>query len=385
MKIAIVGCGYVADFYMTTLPNHPDLDLVGVHDRDPAAARRFSEFHGVPAFSSLSELLNQARPDLVLNLTNPRSHYDVSRECIGAGFSVYSEKPMGMNVDEAQGLVRLAAERGVHISCAPCSILGDACQTLLREIREGRIGRPVLAYAEMEDGMVFTHPWRKWRSKSGAPWPGIDEFEIGCTLEHAGYYLTWLCAIFGPAVEVTAFGAKLFSDKTSDTAPENIANDYSVTCLRFQDGAVARLTCGLVAPNDRSLHIQGDKGILSVTDGWNYSSSVYLRPVDGDFGFGPKIFRRIANRLLRSAPFRHWFGKRVGARDTASSLPKFPSRMDFMRGPAEMARAIADGRPLPISADFSMHVTELALVAQNPDQFASPYRPVTSFDPLPAR
>jgi hypothetical protein len=46
-------------------------------------------------------------------------------------------------------------------------------------------------------------PW-DWRNESGVPWPARDEFEIGCTYEHAGYVLTWLCDFFGPARAVTS-------------------------------------------------------------------------------------------------------------------------------------------------------------------------------------
>jgi predicted dehydrogenase len=236
----------------------------------------------------------------------------------------------------------------------------------------------------MEDGMVFRHPWRESRSRSGAPWPAEDEFEIGCTLEHAGYYLTWLCAIFGPASEVTAFGATLFPDKGSGSPPERIANDYSVTSLRFRDGGVARLTCGLAAPIDRGFHVQGEDGVVSVTDGWDYSSSVYLRSVDGGLNVGPDLYQRTVRRALRDQPMRHWYGRKIGAQDKAKHFPDFPSRMDFMRGPATLVSAIEDGAASPIPTDFSLHITELALVAQNPGRFPSPYRPRSTFAPLPA-
>ena len=68
MNIAIVGCGFVADYYMTTLPNHPELKLVGVHDRDSGATKRFAAFHGARIFDTLDALLADPSVDLVLNL-----------------------------------------------------------------------------------------------------------------------------------------------------------------------------------------------------------------------------------------------------------------------------------------------------------------------------
>ena len=79
MNIAIVGCGFVADYYLATLPGHPELRLIGVTDRDPDRAARFAAFHAVPKYDSFDDLRHDDRVELVLNLTNPKSHYDVTK------------------------------------------------------------------------------------------------------------------------------------------------------------------------------------------------------------------------------------------------------------------------------------------------------------------
>ena len=123
MNIAIVGCGFLADYYLTTLPGYPVLELIGVMDRDPDRAARFAQFHHVHKFASLDDLLSDERVELVLNLTNPRSHYEVSKACLDAGKHVYSEKPLATALDQAKSLVELASSRGLPPS-APCSLLG---------------------------------------------------------------------------------------------------------------------------------------------------------------------------------------------------------------------------------------------------------------------
>lgn len=231
--------------------------------------------------------------------------------------------------------------------------------------------------------MVFREHFRDWHSPSGAPWPAHDEFAVGCTLEHAGYYLTWLCAFFGPATEVTAFSARLFDEKNLPSPPGGWAGDFSVTCLRFGGGVVARLTCGLAAPRDRSLHVVGTEGTMTVTDGWNYRSGVWLRDAEGrPRSRIPKLPQAIG-RLERYLPGRHWLGERLALRPSAAITPGFPSRMDFSRGPAATARALKQGRDLPMPADFALHITELALVAQDAGRFPSPYKPRSSFSSLP--
>ena len=61
------------------------------------------------------------------------------------------------------------------------------------------MGRVQLVYAEIDDNPVYLMRPEGWTSPTGAPWPYRNEFEVGCTMEHAGYYLTWLAAMFGPA------------------------------------------------------------------------------------------------------------------------------------------------------------------------------------------
>ncbi|HEU5087594.1 MAG TPA: Gfo/Idh/MocA family oxidoreductase, partial [Roseiflexaceae bacterium] len=108
MRVAIIGCGFVADYYMSTISGHPELSVIGAFDRNHDSLARFGAFHSVATYASLEELLADERVELVLNLTNPRSHYEVSRACLLAGKHVYSEKPLAMEMAQARELVELA-------------------------------------------------------------------------------------------------------------------------------------------------------------------------------------------------------------------------------------------------------------------------------------
>ena len=269
MRIAMVGCGYVADYYMQSLPLYPVLELSAAFDRDPARAAVFRDYHGLTCMKpSLDAILGDPGIELVLNLTNPDEHYGVSKACLLAGKHVYSEKPLAMKMSEASELAGLAESKGLQIASAPCNILGETAQSLWKALREQGVGPVKLVYAEMDDGFVHLMPYRKWRSNSGRYWPYKDEFEAGCTLEHAGYYVTWLTAFFGPAVSVTAFSSCLYPDKGTDVPLERIAPDFSVACIRFASGVVARLTCSIVAPRDQNFRLFGETGILYVHDSW---------------------------------------------------------------------------------------------------------------------
>lgn len=347
--VALLGCGFVADFYRQTLPLHPELTLVGVHDRERARAEEMARLTGARAYPSLEALLEDDSVSLVLNLTNPRAHAMTTRALLEAGKHVYSEKPLAMEMDEARALVALARDKGLALSCAPCTLLSPSAQTLWRGLLDGRAGPARLAYAEMDDGMVARAPTSKWINANGAVWPAVDEFEIGCTVEHAGYALSWLCAFFGPAETLTAFSAEIQPDKIPDLriAP---AADLSVACIRFRSGVVARMTNGLYAPHDHRMRLFGDDGVLEAVEPWDDQGRITLRRY----------------HTLRRKRFLGWREKLRPQGPAETEIRAGRTRLrDFCRGVAEMAGAIRQGREPYIGADFSLHLTELTLACQN--------------------
>jgi len=376
MRIALVGCGYVADFYLNTLPNHPELEIAAVTDRDAERTRRFASHYGVRAAESLEEILEDPSIELVVNLTNPASHYAVSRAALESGKHVYSEKPLAMEMAEATTLVERAEKLGLRIASAPCNVLGETAQTVWKALREEKIGRVRLVYAEQDNGFLHRLPYRTWRSESGTPWPWKDEFEVGCTLEHAGYYLTWLAAFFGPARSVTSFASILVPDKECDAPLAVESPDFSVACIEFDSGVVARLSCSIVAPRDHTLRVFGDEGVLSTPNCWDYASPVYLKQRT------PLHLR--AEKYPRAAKLMG-LGPRA---QTPVRKPRFryqskgAERMDFARGIAELAASVREGRPCRLSARFCLHVNELALAIQNPDNFGTPHTLRSTFDPI---
>jgi predicted dehydrogenase len=347
MRIAIAGCGYVSDYYAGTLPLHPELKVVGVLDRIESRAARYAALHAVRQYRGIDELLEDGEVEAVVNLTGPFDHYEVTKASLEAGKHVYSEKPLAMSMPQACELVTLAETRGLHLSSAPCSLLGEAAQTLWKALREEVVGKVRVVYAEIDDGMVHLMAYRTWVSRTGAAWPAKSEFEVGCTMEHAGYYLAWLPAFFGPAEEVVAFASCQIPDKLTDEPIEEMAPDFSVACIRFRSGVVARLTNSVIAPHDHSLRIIGDEGILRLEECWNYKAPVYVKKRlrwRGRTRLSP-IWRRVplVGRHLPKASY--------GANQ----------HMDFCRGIAELAEAVAQGRPCRLSARYCLHVNEVAL------------------------
>jgi predicted dehydrogenase len=342
--IAFVGCGYVADYYASALAAHPELKLLGVHDRDSERSDRFSARYAVRAHSSLEALLADPKVEIVVNLTPAFAHYEVSMLALEAGKHVYSEKPLTVCDDDSARLVDTAKRMGCQLSGAPCCVLGESAQTIWRAIRDGAIGTVRVAYAEVDVGPVHLMPHGRWRSASGAPWPFREESRLGCVRGHGSYPVAWLAAMFGPVREVTSFTSR---------RPEQPSEDFErgpelgVACLTFDGGVVARVTAGLLARRDRSIRIFGDGGMLATADCSNDRSPVVWRR-----------YMSVRRRLL----FGPWPRRRPLLRSGLRAVRyRGAQRRDFASGIADLAGAIREGRSPRLSAEFCRHTTEVVL------------------------
>jgi predicted dehydrogenase len=273
-----------------------------------------------------------------------------------------------MDIAQAKQLVAMAASSGRWISSAPCSLLGETAQTIWRALREHQLGKIRVVYAELDDGLVHLMPYQKWISDSGAPWPYKDEFEIGCTLEHAGYYLTWLVAFFGPVRSLTAWASTQVLDKVADIQLEAPSPDFTVACMQFESGVSARLTCSILAPHDHQLRIVGDRGVLSTSDCWIFRSPVKIRR-----------YMQLRRRQFylpwgRQYPLVSDISRKISAKGVA--------KYDWFRGVADLVHAIQEGRKPRLAPDFCLHVTELSLGISNADHKPGVIPITTRFEPV---
>ena len=354
---------------MRSLELHPEVSCIGAFDIRPDRLKTFCDFWKLRAWDSAEDLLAALPPDgLVLNLTSPAAHYEVSRACLEAGRHVYSEKPLATRFEDAEALTALAAKKGLMIGGAPCSYLSETAQTLATAVREGVAGPIRLVYAELDDGFITQAPYEKWLSESGAPWPAEDEFRTGCTLEHAGYVLTWLIAMFGSIRSVTASSAATV-DKGLD--PECVTPDVSFGILHFDSGPVVRVSCTIIAPHDHRMLLTGDKGTLQVRETWDNHAPVHFR----------KRFT-LRRRLMESPiPKRIRLARAHGMQ---KAKRRGSASMDYMLGPVELLGAIAGAQINRAGADIALHTTEATLALQNAGEHSTTHVMKTRCDPLPA-
>ncbi len=323
MGIGIVGTGNIAGGYATDSLTHPEIRLVAATDLDPARAAAFAEAHACRALASLDDLLADDAVDIVVNLTVHHAHHAVTKRALEAGRHVYSEKPLALRSSEARELVALAAARGLRLGCSPSTFLGEAQQTAAAWLRSGRLGTVRAVYAEVNWGRIETwHP-------TPAPF-----FDVGVLVDVGVYPLTLVTSMLGPARSVRAWGWELQPDRiTMDGAPFRIGSpDLIVAAVELDGGAVVRLTAsfyvGRPARLTGSLEFHGDDASLALDSFQDFDASVEVGTYGGTY-----------------EPVAH---VRPAYRGTA-----------WARGVAEMAAAIAEGRPHRASAEQAAHVVDI--------------------------
>jgi predicted dehydrogenase len=405
-KIGIVGCGYVFDHYMSTMPQHSSLEIAGVFDVDMERMKAVAVAYSLPGFSSYEAMLAQPDVTIIVNLTPILAHAAVTRAALEAGKHVYSEKPFVADMTEARALIALAEARGLWIGCAPSNMLSATSQTLWKIVHDGALGDVRLVYAEFDDNPIYLMSPEAWRSRSGAPWPYLHEYEMGCTWEHVGYHLAWMLAIFGPVRSVTAFSKRTVPDKTTAHLDPPDTPDFSVACLDFVSGVVGRITCSIAAPFDHRMRIIGNKGIAHADTYRHYECPVYLerfskltlnarkaRAVRTDslmqrlLGVGGRrVPLAMAPPFGVTTPGRHLLGEHslLDPRKWLARLKRVQlGQQDKAIGVAALAHAINSGEEPTASHAFTLHLTELTLAIQAAGPDGRSHKLETQFEPRP--
>jgi predicted dehydrogenase len=259
LKVGLVGIGNISGQYLTTLPQLPGVELVAAADLDPSR-----QVPGVQMMTP-AELYGHDEVDLVLNLTVPQAHAEVTLSAIAAGKHVYSEKPLALSTVEGQSVLTAAAAAGVRVGCAPDTVLGTGTQTARRCVDEGMIGQPVAATAFMvTPGHELWHPAPEFYYQPG----GGPLFDMG------PYYLTALVTLLGPVRRVTGLASMPRSTRViargpraGTTFPVTVPTHITGT-LEHTNGALTTLLMSfdVWSANLPRIEVHGTEGSLSVPD-----------------------------------------------------------------------------------------------------------------------
>lgn len=276
MGIGVVGCGNIAPIYLKNLSQFEDTEVVALADLDPERAKSRATEFGVANTTDFEGLLSNPGVELVLNLTTPLSHFDVAKQALQAGKHVYNEKPLTIDVAEADALLALAKEKGLHIGCAPDTVLGAGIQTCRELIDSGAIGEPLSFQAFMMcPGHESWHPDPEFYYQVG----GGPLFDMG------PYYVTAIVTLLGPVARVSGAKKKSFAMRTITSEAkrgqmiEVEVPTHLITVMEMGSGVVGQLTTSFDVQSHSMPHIEiyGSEGTLSVPDPNGFGGPVRLR------------------------------------------------------------------------------------------------------------
>jgi predicted dehydrogenase len=299
--------------------------VVACSDLVPEAAEARAEEFGLRALTP-DALLADEEIEIVINLTIPAAHAQVSLSIIEAGKHVYSEKPLAVTREDGQRILDTARGEGVLVGCAPDTFLGGGLQTCRKLIDDGWIGEPVAATAFMAShGMEGWHPNPAFFYQIGA----------GPMFDMGPYYLTALIHLLGPVRQVTGMTRASFPERVATTPvrfgeriPVEIAT-HVTGVLDFASGPLATVITSFDVWYATLPHIEiyGSEGTLSVPD-------------PNLFG-GPVRLRRMGAAEWSEIPLTHHIpvGRSIGV--------------------ADMAYAVRHGRAPRASGQLAYHVLDL--------------------------
>lgn len=320
--VGIIGCGNISEIYCKNLQTFEHLNLVACADLDESrAVARATQFKLTAR--TVDELLESDDIDLVVNLTIPDAHAQVSGAVLKAGKHVYSEKPLATRRKDAAKILKRAKKKKLRVGGAPDTFLGGAWQTIRKLIDDGAIGEPIAATA-----FFVGHGPEKWH-------PNPDFFYqpgAGPLFDMGPYYLTALINLFGSVKRVASLARASFPERFAPdgraiqvNTPTHVAGS-----LEFANGALATLVTSFDVWHSQlpRIEIYGSQGSL-------------LAP-DPNF-FGGEIF-------LRREDEGQW---------RAASI-EFPYTTNMRGlGVADMARAIRAGEPHRCSGEMTYHVVDV--------------------------
>ncbi|MDZ8200516.1 Gfo/Idh/MocA family oxidoreductase [Microbacterium sp. SSW1-59] len=337
--IGIIGVGVISDTYLENLASFPDTEVLILGDLAPERARSQAEKHGVPAFGTADDVLAHPGVDLVVNLTIPAAHIEVSRAAVAAGKHVWTEKPLGLDRDGAALLLQEAAAAGVRVGSAPDTLLGPGFQTARRVIDEGRIGRPLFAQTVFQtQGPDLWHPNPGFLFARGA----------GPLLDMGPYYFSALVSLFGSVDRVSAVGTKSRTEREIHTGPRagerfpvEVPSTIQITTA-FASGQQAQSLLSFDSALERHgvVEIHGTEGSIVLPDP-----------------------NRFAGRIATVAPLGVL---RDGMRTEQEwiEVPHPDVNVGRGLGALDMVRAIAAGRPHVASGELGLHVLDVLLSAE---------------------
>jgi predicted dehydrogenase len=324
-QIGIIGTGNIFPAYLKTLAASKRVQIVGVADARPAAAKARAAEFGLKPLTIRQLLVSDAQ--IVLSLTPPAVHFEVGTQVLAAGKHLFTEKPLAATFAQGQALVKQAKQAGLRIGCAPDTVLGAGCQAVRALVDAGTVGRIVGGSAHfMGHGPDHWHPNPAFFYQPGA----------GPMMDMGPYYISHLVCHLGPVRELQAHTRMTWTERViprGANAGKKIAVNTPttvVTQLRFASGAEVSMTTSFDVwkHSHAPIELYGEGGTIVSLDPNLFGGAVRWSAQDGDW------------QTVK--------GERRPYTTNSRGI-----------GLLDMACAIADDRPHRCNEKFALHVLEV--------------------------
>jgi UDP-N-acetyl-2-amino-2-deoxyglucuronate dehydrogenase len=301
-RIALVGCGRIANNHVEAIKRIDGLELVAASDTSEERAKTLAEPLAIPWFTSYEKMLNEVECEVVAICTPSGLHPAQGVLAAKKGHHVVTEKPMAISLKGADELVQACDAAGVHLFVVKQNRLNAPVQLLKRAVDRGRFGRLYMANCTVR----WTRPQEYYDQ---APWRGTWEFDGGAFMNQASHYVDLIQWIVGPVENVMA--------KTATLARKIETEDSGIAILRFRSGALGVIEVTMLTyPKNMegSLTILGEKGTVKIggtavnkVEHWEFAESdpddEIVRTLDSNppnvYGYGHEGYYRNVLAVLR--------------------------------------------------------------------------------------
>jgi predicted dehydrogenase len=344
-KIGLIGCGHIAETYFRAEKYFNNIKIIKCADINEKASKRCALNYGIKS-TTVNELLKDKQIEIILNLTIPKAHYQISKKALINGKHVYSEKPLAINLNDGKKLLKISKKKKLYLGNAPDTFLGGGIQKSKELVEKNIIGNVKLGNA------VFAFPGIQSYHPNPEPW--FTKKEGGPVIDMGPYYITTLVNLLGPAKKVTGTIIQGQKYRTIGIGPKK-GKKFKVECpttylstITFKNNSVIRLTLSfdVIAHQRNHIELYGEKGSMIVPDPNMFGGSVLTCNKLGD---NWKEFKTTKMPLGR-----------INIRTQSSRANETPTNANYRGvGLSEMAYSIENKRKHLCSGEISLHVLDI--------------------------
>jgi len=273
-NIGLIGCGNIAETYFRAQDYFNNIKFIACADKFPEVSKKCADQYNIKSLT-VDEIIHDTNVDVILNLTIPQAHFEISKLALEAGKHVYSEKPMSIKYDEANELVNLAKDNNLYIGNAPDTFLGGGGQVARKFVDDGDIGKVLTGnFIFAFPGVQEFHPNpESWFQSGGGP-----------VIDMGPYFFTTLVNLLGPVKNVRSRGKKFADQREYLVGPKkgksfNVDISTSVMLdIEFANEAIVQGFISFDVQNHARNHMElyGTKGSLVVPDPNMFGGPVLL-------------------------------------------------------------------------------------------------------------